>query len=323
MRTNPLEAVAATPEQQAAFDPAPLVRIKCAANIKPESMRWLWEGWLACGKLHVFAGQAGTGKTTIAIALAATVSTGGRFPDGRRSPVGNVLIWSGEDNAKDTLVPRLLAADADLNRIHFIGDVQHGDEIRSFDPATDIQAMSLAAAQIGDISLLIVDPIVNAVAGDSHKNGEVRRSLQPLVDFGEKMGCAVLGISHFSKGTGGREPLERVTGSLAFGAMARIVWATAKISDGGTSKRIFCRAKSNIGPDHGGFEYDLNQKEIEGYPGLFASYSLWGNAVEGSARELLTENESDEDGDEITGAENFLREELIKGPRPQKEIEIE
>src|SRR5687768_11292290 len=271
MRTNPLEAVAATPEQQAAFDPTPLVRIKCAANIKPESMRWLWEGWLARGKLHVFAGQAGTGKTTIAIALAATVSTGGRFPDGRRSPAGNVLIWSGEDNAKDTLVPRLLAAGADLSRIHFIGDVQHGNEIRSFDPATDIQAMSLAAAQIGDISLLIVDPIVNAVAGDSHKNGEVRRSLQPLVDFGEEMGCAVLGISHFSKGTGGREPLERVTGSLAFGAMARIVWATAKISDGGTSKRIFCRAKSNIGPDHGGFEYDLNQKEIEGYPGLFAS----------------------------------------------------
>jgi dihydropteroate synthase len=139
-----------------------------------------------------------------------------------------VLIWSGEDSAEDTLVPRLLAAGADRSRIHFIGNVQYGDEIRSFDPSTDIPAMLEAAARIGDISLLIVDPVVNAIACDSHKNGEVRRALQPLVDFGEKLCCAVLGISHFSKGTKGKEPLERVTGSLAFGALARIVLATGK-----------------------------------------------------------------------------------------------
>jgi len=154
---------------------------------------------LARGKFHIFSGQAGTGKTTIAIALAATVSTGGRFPDGTRSPVGNVLIWSGEDSAEDTLVPRLLAAGADLSRIHFIGNVQHSDETRSFDPSTDIPAMLEAAARIGNISLLIVDPVVNAIACDSHKNGEVRRALQPLVDFGEKLGCAVFGITHFTK----------------------------------------------------------------------------------------------------------------------------
>jgi hypothetical protein len=235
--------------------------------------------------------MAGTGKTTIAIALAATISIGGRFPDGTRSPLGNVLIWSGEDSAEDTLVPRLIAAGADLSRVHFIGDVKHGDAIRSFDPATDIAALNHAAAGIGNISMLIVDPIVNAVAGDSHKNGEVRRALQPLVDFGERMNCAVLGISHFSKGTGGKEPLERVTGSLAFGALARIVLATAKITEGETSKRIFCRAKSNIGLDDGGFEYTLEQKEIEGCPGLSSSYVVWGEPVKGSARELLAEPE--------------------------------
>lgn len=292
---NPYESILQTGEQKAAFikatrssqsdlngasnalgesfNPLAVVKITCAADIKPEPINWLWDGWLAQGKLHIFAGQAGTGKTTIAIALAATVSMGGRFPDGTRAPVGNVLIWSGEDNAKDTLIPRLLAAGADLSRVHFIGDVHQGDEIRSFDPATDIRAMTHVAARIGDISLLIVDPIVNAVAGDSHKNGEVRRALQPLVDFGEKLGCAVLGISHFSKGTNGKEALERVSGSLAFGALARIVLATAKITDGATTKRIFCRAKSNIGLDHGGFEYDLNQKEIDGHKGVFGSYS--------------------------------------------------
>lgn len=118
------------------FASLPMVQITCAADIKPEAIRWLWDGWLARGKFHIFAGQAGTGKTTIAIALAATISNGGRFPDGTRSPVGNVLIWSGEDSAKDTLVPRLLAADADMSRVHFIGDVQVGDDKRSFDPST-------------------------------------------------------------------------------------------------------------------------------------------------------------------------------------------
>jgi hypothetical protein len=267
------------------------VQITCATDIKPKPIDWLWEGWLARGKLEVFAGMAGTGKTTIAISLAATISNGGSFPDNSRSPVGNVLIWSGEDSPEDTLVPRLIAAGADLSRVHFIGDVKDGDQIRSFDPAKDIAALNHAAEGIDNISMLIVDPIVNAVAGDSHKNGEVRRALQPLVDFGEKMSCAVLGISHFSKGTGGKEPLERVTGSLAFGALARIVLATAKITEGETSKRIFCRAKSNIGLDDGGFEYTLEQKEIEGCPGLSSSYVVWGEPVKGSARELLAEPE--------------------------------
>lgn len=300
------------------------VQITCAENIKPEPIDWLWNGWLARGKLHIFAGQAGTGKTTIAIALAATVSIGGRFPDGSRCPSGNVLIWSGEDSVKDTLVPRLMAAGAKMENIHFIGDVIDGAEVRSFDPARDIAAMQEAVANIGDISMLIVDPVVNAVAGDSHKNGEVRRALQPLVDFGERVGAAVLGISHFSKGSSGREPLERVTGSLAFGALARIVLATAKIADGEKTTRIFCRAKSNIGLDHGGFEYDLHEKELASdAPGLFSTYAVWGNAIEGSAKELLSSGEDDGDGGVLGDAKAFLEDLLKDGPLPSKQIEID
>lgn len=303
------------------FMSLPMVHITCAADIKPEAIRWLWKGWLARGKFHIFAGQAGTGKTTIAIALASTVSNGGRFPDGTLAPVGDVLIWSGEDSAQDTLVPRLIAADADMNRIHFIGDVQHGDEMRSFDPATDIKVLLDTAIRLGNVSLLIVDPVVNAVAGDSHKNGEVRRALQPLVEFGEKMDCAVLGITHFSKGTGGKDPMERVTGSLAFAALARIVLATGKINDNGTVKRIFCRAKSNIGVDSDGFEYDLQQKELDGHKGVFSSYALWGQAVEGTATELLTETSPDDA--EGANADKFLRDLLANGSMAQKDIEAD
>jgi hypothetical protein len=301
------------------------VSLQCAQNITPEPIRWLWNGWLAKGKLHIFAGAAGTGKTTIAIALAATITIGGRFPDGSLCPIGSVLIWSGEDSPADTLVPRLMAAGADLTKVHFVGDTTDNHELRGFDPATDMQPLLVKAATINDLALLIVDPIVNAVAGDSHKNGEVRRALQPVVDFGEKLDCAVLGITHFSKGGQGKDPLERVTGSLAFGALARIVLATAKIVDGDNTKRIVCRAKSNIGIDSGGFEYDLHQKEVEA--GIFSSYASWGNAIDGSARDLLAEPDKREQGENgssaLDDAKDFLLELLVDNELSQKQIEAD
>ena len=79
--------------------------------------------------------------------------------------------------------------------------------------------------------------------------------------------------------------------------------------------------------DHGGFEYDLYQKEIEGYEGLFSSYSMWGQAVEGSARELLAEPDNREAGEHdstaLDDAKDFLTELLRDGELPQKQIEID
>lgn len=296
------------------------VELRRFSDIPMQPIRWLWPGWLALGKLHILAGAPGTGKTTIAIALAATVSSGGRWPDGSRATRGNVLIWSGEDDAADTLGPRLRAAGADMARVFHVGTTADEDGPRPFDPAQDMAALEYESARIGDVALLIADPVVNAVAGDSHKNTEVRRALQPLVDLGHRLSCAVLGITHFTKGTAGREPLERVTGSLAFGALARIVLATAKREDQTKGpSRILARVKSNIGPDGGGFGYALESAEIAG---VETSRVAWGAAVDGSARELLG---PDTDGDdarisETRDAAAFLRELLDAGPMPVPEV---
>ena len=91
----------------------------CGKDLTPQPVEWLWQGWLAKGKLHILAGAPGQGKTTLALTLAATVTIGGRWPDGRISEQGNVLIWSGEDDAADTLLPRLIAAGADRNKCFF------------------------------------------------------------------------------------------------------------------------------------------------------------------------------------------------------------
>lgn len=301
-------------------NPATNVLLTRASDLAPEPIDWLWDGWLAAGKMHVFGGAPGTGKTTISMGLAATVTTGGRWPDGTRALIGNVVIWSGEDDPADTLIPRLAQSGADLSRAFFIGDVCEDGERRAFDPARDIEPLRRKLAEVGDVLLLIVDPIVSAIAGDSHKNAEVRRGLQPLADLAASMRCALLGITHFSKGTGGRDPVERLTGSLAFGALARVVLVAAKHQEegeDGRTVRLFCRAKSNIGPDDGGFEYELRQGELDSHPGIFASAVHWGNAVEGAARELLaTADATDDDSDasSVVDAKRFLADLLADGP---------
>lgn len=283
--------------------------------VKMEPIDWLWEGWLARGKVHIIAGIAGTGKTTIALSIAAAITCGGKLPDGSVAPVGDVVIWSGEDDPSDTLAPRLKAMGADMSRIHFVNGVKDEQGVRPFDPAKDIAALSTAINTIKPV-MLIVDPIVSAVAGDSHKNTETRRAMQPLVEMGMNSGVAVLGISHFSKGTSGHNPIERVTGSLAFGALARLVMAVGKVGDEQGGGRIFCRAKSNIGADGGGFQYDLEQVELEDHHGISASRVIWGAAVDGSAMSLLAEAETSggEGGGCLAEAKEFLETELAYGP---------
>ena len=308
------------------------VKLICAADIQPEPIRWLWHEWLAAGKFHVLAGPPGTGKTTIASALAATLTCGGRWPDGSVAEVGNVLIWSGEDDPKDTLVPRMMACDADRKRVHFVDGVIDGVDACEFDPALHMEMLELEAAKIGNVKLLIVDPIVSAVAGDSHKNAEVRRGLQPLVTLAVRLDCAVLGISHFTKSTSGRDPVERVTGSIAFGALARLVFAAAKMpeNDQEGGSRIFVRSKSNLGPDDGGFRYDLGQIELNDYPGVHASKLSWGAIIEGSAKDLLgraeatanTEDEADGESGELTHVV-WLRELLTYGQKAAEECKAE
>jgi putative DNA primase/helicase len=283
-----------------------------ACDITPESVDWLWDGWIAAGKMHILGGAPGTGKTTIAMALAATLTTAGRWPDGTRSPVGNVAIWSGEDDLKNVLIPRLSLSGADLTRVSFIADVVEGKDRRPFDPATDMVTLKRKLAEVGDIRLLIVDSIVSAVTGDGNSNPQVRKSLQPFVDLGNDHGIAVLGITHFRKSSQGSDPVERINGSIAYAALARVVMVAAKQRENGEdgrTVRIFLRAKSNYGPDDGGFEYDLQQGEMKSHPGVFASYALWGNAVEGAARELLAtaETADEEGGESVASVSEWLR----------------
>ncbi len=295
---------------------APTVNLVSADTLTPEPIDWLWPGWLAVGKLHLLAGSPGSGKTTIALALAAAVTSGANWPDDALIDAGDVLVWSGEDGVKDTLLPRFLASGGNAKRLHFVIGARHDGEDGQFDPSRHMAALEQAATAHRP-KLLILDPVVSAVAADSHKNTEVRRGLQPVVDLAERLGCAVLGITHLSKNTAGRDPLERISGSIAFGAVARVALATVKPADPDAPRRLI-RAKSNIGPDTGGFEYRLFSAPVPGH-GFNNQAVEWGQPLDGSARELMAV-EGPQDEAEAEDAVAFLSDMLRDGPVPTKEL---
>lgn len=316
-----IEAALAAPVEAAA--PADGVVIQRADSIKVEPIRWLWNGWLALGKLHLLAGAPGCGKTTLALAFAATLSRGGLWPDGTRAPTGSTLIWSSEDDAGDSIKPRFLANGGDPEKLHIVSGRMEGGKRVPFDPAVDMPALAEEAKQFPDLRLLILDPILSAVGGDSHKASETRRSLQPVVDMAQGAGAAALGITHFGKNTAGRDASERVIGSQAFVALARLVMLAAKPRENGEPRRLM-RAKSNIGPDDGGFEYDLELVPLADVPSIHGQRVTFGAALEGTARELLAEIEGSDGGEREaparTNAEEWLRRTLADGPVASDEV---
>jgi putative DNA primase/helicase len=115
-----------------------------------------------------------------------------------------------------------------------------------------------------------------------------------------------------------------VTGSIAFGALARVVLATAKIVDeNGKATRLFVRAKSNNGPDGGGFNYHIERVELRDYKGVHTSRIIWGETVEGAARELLMDSSDKgppENNSALEEAKRFLLSLLANGPILTQEI---
>jgi putative DNA primase/helicase len=184
------------------------------------------------------------------------------------------------------------------------------------------------ARNMGDVVLLILDPVVAAVpiAKDSHKNAETRSGMQPVIDFAEATNCAVIGITHFTKGTSGEDTTERVTGSLAFGALARIIMAASKCEgEDSPAPRVLVLAKNNIEKDGDGFGYDIEEGPLSyEQPDFIATRILWLEAIEGDARAVLKEVESDTKAEtKVEQAKRFLKDALANGEKRQPVIERE
>ena len=104
-----------------------------------------------------------------------------------KCPQGNVIYFAAEDDGDDTVVPRLVAAGADLDKVHIVEMVDHKGKRRGFNLITDIDLLRKKIEEIGNVVLVIIDPISaylpdggRAAAGDPpHKqSGNAVRALQ-------------------------------------------------------------------------------------------------------------------------------------------------
>ena len=91
---------------------------ECLGEATSRPINWLWPRYLPRGKLVILDGDPGTGKSLIALDIAARLSRGGPLPDGSESGEPcQVLILSAEDGVEDTIRPRAESAGADLRRV--------------------------------------------------------------------------------------------------------------------------------------------------------------------------------------------------------------
>src|SRR5438309_8112547 len=113
--------------------PSELV-IQSLATVPARQVAWLWHSRLARGKLAIFDGDPGLGKSLVTLDLCARITTGRDFPDGSPGHApANVLIFHGEDAAEDVVNPRLDSLGADRARVfHVHRPHQFGPEPLSF-----------------------------------------------------------------------------------------------------------------------------------------------------------------------------------------------
>jgi putative DNA primase/helicase len=294
-----------------------------ASDIPMEPVAWLWPGRIALGKLTLIAGEAGLGKSQIALAVAAAVTTGAEWPCGEgQAPLGSVVILSAEDGAADTVVPRLMAAGADCERVRLVTAVQD-QRRRALDLGLDLALLEIEFARIGDARLVIIDPISSYLGAkiDSHVNAAVRGVLEPVSELAARLRLAVVAITHPPKT--GTTAINRFIGSIAFVAAARAAFMVTRDADD-DARRLFLPVKNNLAPLGSGLAFRLEQR-IVGDPdkGIIGSSVAWESApVTVTADQALQAVDAQGNGDRTETAEavEFLQDLLAHEAVPAAQV---
>lgn len=190
------------------------LRLKPFAEVAYEAPNFLFNPYILQNAITIIQGDTGVGKTALICKLAAAVSVGGLMQDVQCAE-GNVLICSVEDDPS-TLRGRIEASGGDLTKCFFPED------------GTDLTFMS---EQIEDMieeihaKMVIFDPLQAFLGAkvDMHRANETRPVMARLAEIAKKCNCAVVIVSHLSKGSVGSQAIYRALGSIDIVAASRSV----------------------------------------------------------------------------------------------------
>lgn len=217
------------------------VEIIRMSEVDTQTVEWLWEPYIPFGKVTIVQGNPGEGKITFALRLAAACTTGRELPNMKPLPPFQVIYQTAEDGLGDTVKPRLIEAEADLDRVLVIDEAKR--ELTLSD-----ERIERAIRQTG-ARLIILDPI-QAYMGektDMNRANEVRPMFRRLAEVAERTGCAVILIGHLNKAAGGQSAY-RGLGSIDFRAAARSVLLIGRVKRE-PNVRVIVHDKSSLAPE--------------------------------------------------------------------------
>jgi len=302
--------------EREAWNPEPSIGIRLD-SVKPERVTWLWPGRLPFGKLAVLDGDPGLGKSTVALDIGARVSTGRPMPDGTGGgdPAG-VVIVSAEDGLADTIVPRLLLAGADLERIVALDACPDDEGGHPFTMPEDLHWLEQAVYGI-EARFVFMDPLMAFLSGNtnSHRDQDIRRVLARVHSLAENTGAAVLVIRHLNKTPGG-PAVYRGGGSIGIIGAARSGLLVARDPDD-ESRRVLASIKSNLCLPPESLSFRL--ESVDGG----AARVVWEGTSAHRADALLAMPGTDDERRAIDDARDFLLTVLDDGPVASSQVKTE
>ena len=298
-----------------------LVTVK-ASKIEPEHVDWAWDERIARGKITIVAGNPGTGKSQFTIYLSARITTGGGWPMNEGTArEGSVLMLSAEDSPRDTIVPRLIASGADLERVEIVQGVRaEAKGERGFDLAQDLRCLEAKIDELGDVALVVIDPITAYGSGtkmDWNSTGHVRTFLKPVAELAERCRVAVVIVAHLNKKQSSATAQMAVSGSVGQVAAARSVWIVVEDRDD-PERKLFLSAKNTNAPAKKGLAYRIVAHAVTKKKFKTSAIEWEPGYVEISADEAMEEH-----GDRRhtrNDAIEWLRGLLAQGAKPAAEV---
>lgn len=296
------------------------LHVVTADQIEPKAVEWLWPNRIPLGKLTVLAGDPKVGKSVLAVDLTARVSSGARWPDQLTdyNRTRRAIVFSAEDDAADTIIPRLIAAEANLGNVLICQGVKSADGPGDIPFTIDahLRQLERMLKRTANVGLIIIDPISAFIGGkvDSHNNSDVRGLLAPLAKLAADHGVAVVLVTHLNKGGGGKA-IYRAMGSLAFTAAARAVWMVTREKD--SDRVLMLNAGMNLARCPGGLAYTIEDRD--GLPVL-----AWESGpVEMDADEALAvDDQKQRSRPKLGEAIEFVRDALAAGPMKSNELTL-
>jgi hypothetical protein len=285
------------------------------STVEAKAVEWLWKPYLPFGMLAMLSGDPGAGKTFIALAIAAAITTG-RVPytDESCEP-SDVLCLSVENSPEYVLRPRFDALGGDSNRFHILKGAITGEGKNALRHGVCLSDVSLLrdALQRTKARLVIVDPIQSYLGAqvDAHRSNETRPVMDGLSRLAETFQCLVLLLRHLGKARASRA-IHQGLGSIDLtGAVRSELMAGCKADD--PTERAIVHVKSNLGESGPSLGYVIDAD------GSFR----WTGESDLTASALLSPESGVEDAGALEEAEDFLANTLGGSARSVNEILVE